>query len=33
MTEREAIIVNPLGLHARPAAEIVWMATTFGEDI
>ena len=33
MTEREAIIVNPLGLHARPAAQIVRLATTFGSDI
>jgi phosphocarrier protein HPr len=33
MTEREALIVNPLGLHARPAAQIVRLATTFGSDI
>ena len=33
MTEREAIIVNPLGLHARPAAQIVRLATTFDSDI
>jgi phosphocarrier protein len=33
MTERDAIIVNPLGLHARPAAQIVRLATTFGSDI
>jgi phosphocarrier protein len=33
MTERDALIVNPLGLHARPAAQIVRLATTFGSDI
>ena len=33
MTERDALIVNPLGLHARPAAQIVRLATTFGADI
>ncbi len=33
MTEREALIVNPLGLHARPAAQIVRLATTFASDI
>jgi phosphocarrier protein HPr len=33
MTERDAIIVNPLGLHARPAAQIVRLATSFGSDI
>ena len=29
MIEREARIVNPLGLHARPAAEFVKTATRF----
>ncbi len=32
-TEREARIVNPLGLHARPAAQLVRLASTFGADI
>ena len=29
MIEREARIVNPLGLHARPAAELVKVANRF----
>jgi phosphocarrier protein HPr len=29
MTECHATIVNPLGLHARPAAQFVKLATTF----
>jgi phosphocarrier protein len=33
MNEREALIVNPLGLHARPAAQIVRLATSFASDI
>ena len=33
MTEREATIVNPLGLHARPAALFVKLATTFTSNI
>lgn len=33
MTEREAVIVNPLGLHARPAAQIVRLATSYAADI
>lgn len=33
MNERDALIVNPLGLHARPAAQIVRLATTFDADI
>lgn len=33
MSEREALIVNPLGLHARPAAQIVRLATSFASDI
>ena len=32
-TEREATIVNPLGLHARPAAQLVRLASTFQCDI
>ena len=31
--ERQATIVNPLGLHARPAAQLVRLASTFGSDI
>lgn len=30
---REATIVNPLGLHARPAAQFVKLASTFHSDI
>lgn len=33
MIEREARIVNPLGLHARPAAEFVKTASRFKSDI
>jgi phosphocarrier protein HPr len=33
VTEREARIVNPLGLHARPAAQLVRLASTFAADI
>ena len=33
MSEREALIVNPLGLHARPAAQIVRAASEFAADI
>ena len=33
MSEREVLIVNPLGLHARPAAQIVRTATDFAADI
>ena len=29
MIEREATIVNPLGMHARPAAELVKTASKF----
>ncbi len=32
-TERQATIVNPLGLHARPAAQLVRLASTFDADI
>lgn len=31
--EREAMIVNPLGLHARPAAKIVRVASGFESEI
>ena len=33
MTEREAMITNPLGLHARPAAQIVRLANSFDSEI
>jgi phosphocarrier protein len=33
VVEREAKIVNPLGLHARPAAQLVRLAATFGSEI
>ena len=33
MIEREALIVNPLGVHARPAAEFVKTAGKFGSAI
>jgi phosphocarrier protein HPr len=33
MIEREARIVNSLGLHARPAAQIVRLANDFQSDI
>lgn len=33
MIEREARIVNSLGLHARPAAQIVRLANDFKSDI
>lgn len=33
MIEREATIVNALGLHARPAAELVKLATRFDADV
>jgi phosphocarrier protein len=31
--ERQATIVNPLGLHARPAAQMVRLASTFDAEI
>ena len=31
--ERQATIVNPLGLHARPAAQLVRLASAFASDI
>ena len=33
MTERETRIVNPLGLHARPAAQLVKLASGFQSEI
>ena len=33
MTERIVKIVNPLGLHARPAAQFVRLASSFGSHI
>lgn len=33
MTEREVTIVNSLGLHARPAAQLVRLASGFAADI
>jgi phosphocarrier protein HPr len=31
--EREGVIVNSLGMHARPAAQVVRLASTFGSEI
>jgi phosphocarrier protein len=33
IAEREVKVVNPLGMHARPAAQIVRLATTFTSEI
>ena len=33
MAERIVVIVNPLGLHARPAAEFVKMASSYQSEI
>lgn len=33
MTERQARVTNPLGLHARPAAQLVKLAATFESEI
>lgn len=33
MLERHVEVVNPNGIHARPAAEIVKLAATFGSTI
>ena len=33
MIEREALIVNPLGMHARPAAEFVKTAARFRSQV
>jgi phosphocarrier protein HPr len=31
--EREAKVINSLGLHARPAAQLVKLASTFSSDV
>jgi phosphocarrier protein len=31
--ERETTVVNPLGLHARPAAQLVKLASSFASEI
>jgi len=33
VTERHVTIINPLGLHARPAAQLVKLATGFAAQI
>ena len=33
MTEREVRIVNSLGLHARPAAQLVRLASSFASEV
>ena len=33
MIERETLVVNPLGLHARPAAQLVKLASSFASEI
>ncbi len=33
MTERTATVINPLGMHARPAAQVVRLAATFRSEI
>jgi phosphocarrier protein len=33
VSECQAIVVNPLGLHARPAAKLVKLATQFASEI
>ena len=33
MIEQTATIINPLGLHARPAAQFVKLANTFASEI
>ncbi|MEP6589815.1 MAG: HPr family phosphocarrier protein [Gemmatimonadota bacterium] len=33
MIERDAVIVNSLGMHARPAAQIVRLAATFNASL
>lgn len=33
LTQRDVKIVNPLGLHARPAGQFVKLANTFASDI
>ena len=33
MIEREVMVVNSLGLHARPAAQLVRLASSFESDV
>jgi phosphocarrier protein len=33
VTERDGLIVNPLGLHARPAAQLVRLAAGFRSEV
>ncbi len=33
MIERDAAVINPLGMHARPAAQVVRLAATFASEI
>jgi phosphocarrier protein HPr len=33
MTERLATVINPLGMHARPAAQVVRLASAFTADV
>jgi len=33
MSEQTVTVVNPLGLHARPAAQLVRLANSFSSDI
>lgn len=33
MIEREGVIVNSLGMHARPAAQVVRLASTFVSEV
>jgi phosphocarrier protein HPr len=33
VTQRDATVINPLGLHARPAAQLVKLASTFASEI
>jgi phosphocarrier protein len=33
VSERDVVVVNPLGLHARPAAQIVRAANEFASEI
>ena len=33
MIEREATVINSLGLHARPAAQLVRLASNYASDI
>lgn len=33
MTERDAVVVNSLGMHARPAAQVVRLASQFKSNV